>query len=77
MKMHSYQIASTSVAAGAQGTCQRSVFHSRTIGCQIASREAYATFTISAFDTPNLAGMTLADLLAAQDASLDENPIPS
>lgn len=60
------------------------------------NREAWTTFSISAFDTPNLAGIAapalpggliaprggaavdtpLAALLAAPDASLDDNPCP-
>jgi len=37
------------------------------------NRAAWTTFGISAFDTPNLAGLTLEDLLALPDAALDEN----
>jgi hypothetical protein len=40
------------------------------------NRSSWTTFSISAFDTPNLAGLTLAKLLALPDAALDENPAP-
>jgi hypothetical protein len=39
-------------------------------------RSPWRTLTISAFDTPNLAGLTLDDLLALDDAGLDANPRP-
>jgi hypothetical protein len=42
-----------------------------------ANRSAWATFTISAFDTPNLDGVVLDDLLAFSDADLDVAPWPS
>jgi hypothetical protein len=41
-----------------------------------ATGTAGATFTISAFDSPNLAGLTLDDLLALPDAALDHCPRP-
>ena len=40
------------------------------------NRDAWKTFTISAFDTPNLAGLTLESLLALDDGDLDRNPRP-
>ncbi|MGI9077038.1 MAG: hypothetical protein ACR2G6_06855 [Gemmatimonadaceae bacterium] len=39
-------------------------------------RASWRTFTISAFDTPNLAGLTLEGLLAMDDAELSVNPKP-
>lgn len=41
-----------------------------------AHRAGWETVTISAFDTPNLAGLTLEDLLALPDEALDDNPRP-
>src|SRR5207249_6850366 len=41
-----------------------------------SNRQGWATFTIDAFDTPNLAGLTLEHLLALPDAELDLNPRP-
>lgn len=41
-----------------------------------AHREGWATFTISAFDTPNLAGLDLESLLALPDRELDVNARP-
>jgi phage terminase large subunit len=40
------------------------------------NRSGWKTFTISAFDTPNLRGLTLEKLLALPDADLDRNPRP-
>lgn len=40
------------------------------------NRDGWRTFTISAFDTPNLAGLTLPELLALPDAELDVCPRP-
>lgn len=39
-------------------------------------RSAYQLHTISAFDTPNLAGVSLDALLAMDDAALDDNVMP-
>ncbi len=39
-------------------------------------RTGWETVTISAFDTPNLAGLTLEDLLALPEEELDDNPRP-
>ena len=39
--------------------------------------EGWNQITISAFDTPNLAGVTLEQLLAMSDEELDQNPNPS
>ena len=39
-------------------------------------RHEWATFTIDAFDTPNLAGLTLDDLSALSDEELDHNVRP-
>jgi hypothetical protein len=36
-----------------------------------ANREGWKTFTISAFDTPNLAGLSLDQLLSLRDEELD------
>lgn len=36
----------------------------------------WTTFTIGAFDTPNLTGLTIDDVLAMSDAELDENERP-
>src|SRR5512143_3127190 len=41
-----------------------------------ANRDLWRTFTISAFDTPNLAGLSLADVLALDDGALDIAPNP-
>lgn len=41
-----------------------------------ANREGWATFTISAFDSPNLAGLSLDELLALRDEELDVAPRP-
>ena len=41
-----------------------------------SNRDGWSTFTISAFDTPNLAGLTLEDLLELPDTELDRNPRP-
>jgi hypothetical protein len=41
-----------------------------------ASRAAWKTFTISAFDTPNMAGIALPSLLTMGDGELDANPRP-
>lgn len=40
------------------------------------NRQAWTTFSISAFDTPNLAGLVLDALLAQPDGALDDNPCP-
>jgi hypothetical protein len=40
------------------------------------NRDGWQTFTISAFDSPNLAGLTLEELLALPDAELDRAPRP-
>ena len=40
------------------------------------NRGSWTTFTISAFDTPNLAGMPLDALLALSDDELDDNAAP-
>jgi hypothetical protein len=40
------------------------------------NRDGWATHTISAFDTPNLAGLTMEELLAVPDDALDANPRP-
>jgi phage terminase large subunit len=40
------------------------------------NRAAWRTFTISAFDTPNLAGISLERLLKMDDAELDDNSHP-
>jgi hypothetical protein len=42
----------------------------------VANRADWTTFTISAFNSPNLQGLTLADLLALPDADLDWAPRP-
>jgi phage terminase large subunit len=39
--------------------------------------EGWNQITISAFDTPNLAGVTVEQLLAMSDEELDQNPNPS
>jgi phage terminase large subunit len=39
-------------------------------------RGSWSCITMDAFDTPNLAGLTLEDLLALPDAELDVNPTP-
>ena len=41
-----------------------------------SGREGWHTITISAFDTPNLAGLTPETLLALPDEELDNNPWP-
>jgi phage terminase large subunit len=41
-----------------------------------ANREGWNPITISAFDTPNLEGVTLEDLLVMSDEELDRNPWP-
>lgn len=41
-----------------------------------SGRTGWETITISAFDTPNLAGLTLEDLLALPDEELHNNPRP-
>ena len=41
-----------------------------------AQRSGWSTFTISAFDTPNLAGTTIDDVLAMTPEQLDDNPRP-
>jgi hypothetical protein len=41
-----------------------------------ANRDLWRTFTISAFDTPNLAGLTLPDVLALHEVELDIAPNP-
>jgi len=41
-----------------------------------ANRGGWATFTISAFDSPNLQGLTLEELLALPDDELDRAPRP-
>ena len=41
-----------------------------------ASREGWNLITISAFDTPNLQGLSLENLLAMSEKELDENPLP-
>src|SRR5882672_8153224 len=41
-----------------------------------AKREGWSLLTISAFDTPNLAGLTLERLLEMRDSELDDNPFP-
>ena len=40
------------------------------------SRSSWQCFSISAFDSPNLAGLTLSDLLALPDQALDDNVMP-
>jgi hypothetical protein len=40
------------------------------------NREGWNLITIGAFDTPNLAGITLEQLLALKDEELDHNPVP-
>jgi hypothetical protein len=40
------------------------------------NRESWTTFTISAFDTPNLAGLTLEALLKLPDEALNDNAAP-
>jgi hypothetical protein len=40
------------------------------------NREGWNLFTISAFDTPNLEGLTLEQLLALPEPELDANPLP-
>jgi hypothetical protein len=42
----------------------------------LGDRAAWTTFGISAFDTPNLAGITLERLLRLPDAQLDDNLAP-
>ena len=49
------------------------VFDSFTKG---RSQPGHKTFTISAFDTPNLAGLNLEELLRLPDADLDHAPFP-
>ena len=39
-------------------------------------RAAFKNFTISAFDTPNLEGVSIEQLLAMSEAELDDNPMP-
>jgi phage terminase large subunit len=41
-----------------------------------SNRDGWCTFTISAFDSPNLAGLTLDDLLGLSDPALDQCPRP-
>ncbi|HSR09308.1 MAG TPA: hypothetical protein VLM42_19405 [Bryobacteraceae bacterium] len=41
-----------------------------------ANREGWNLITISAFDTPNLQGLTLEKLLLLPDKELDNNPVP-
>jgi len=41
-----------------------------------ANRENWNLITISAFDTPNLQGLTLESLLELPDQELDKNPVP-
>lgn len=41
-----------------------------------AHRNGWQTFTIDAFDTPNLSGLSLEDLLALPEHELDHNPRP-
>lgn len=41
-----------------------------------SNREGWNLITISAFDTPNLEGLTLEDLLRLPEADLDQNPCP-
>jgi phage terminase large subunit len=41
-----------------------------------ANRQGWNTITISAFDTPNLEGITLKDLLEMPEKDLDHNPKP-
>jgi hypothetical protein len=41
-----------------------------------ANRQGWNLITISAFDTPNLQGVTLEQLLDMPDKELDENPHP-
>src|SRR5882672_5914457 len=41
-----------------------------------AKREGWSLLTISAFDTPNLADLTLERLLEMRDSELDDNPFP-
>jgi hypothetical protein len=41
-----------------------------------SNREGWNLITISAFDTPNLAGITLEQLLALPEQELDQNPCP-
>lgn len=41
-----------------------------------AQRSGWTTFTIDAFETPNLEGLTLEDLLAMSDEELDVSPRP-
>ncbi len=40
------------------------------------NRTGWATFTIGAFDSPNLVGLSLDDLLALADDELDQNARP-
>ena len=40
------------------------------------NRSLWTTFSISAFDTPNLVGVTLEQLLAMPDGMLDDDPCP-
>jgi hypothetical protein len=42
----------------------------------VTNRDGRQTFTISAFDSPNLAGLTLDELLALLEAELDRNVRP-
>ena len=41
-----------------------------------SNRDGWCTFTISAFDSPNLAGLSLDDLLMLPDSALDESARP-
>jgi hypothetical protein len=41
-----------------------------------SNRDRWGTFTISAFDSPNLSGLTLDELLALPDSALDHCPRP-
>lgn len=41
-----------------------------------SQRTGWETVTISAFDTPNLAGLTIDDILAMTPEELDDNPLP-
>ena len=41
-----------------------------------ANREGWNLITISAFDTPNLQGLTVESLLKLSDEELDKNPLP-
>lgn len=41
-----------------------------------ANREGWSLITISAFDTPNGAGVSLEDLLGMSEKELDDNPLP-